>query len=86
MISYRKHRQNIGKTSVVNHESEVLENLNLNSTQRRIVELLLKDPQMTGAVLSERTNIAKRNVEVHIKKLKEMGILIRHGSSRNGFW
>ena len=30
--------------------------------------------------------IASRNIENNIKKLKEYGILIRHGSPKNGYW
>jgi len=30
--------------------------------------------------------IAGRNVESNIKKLKERGILIRHGSPKSGYW
>lgn len=41
---------------------------------------------MTGAVLAEQIGISKRNIEANIKKLKELGILIRRGSSKDGYW
>ncbi len=27
-----------------------------------------------------------RSIEKNIKKLKELGILVRHGSPKNGYW
>ena len=51
-----------------------------NDTQQKILELLSKDPQLSAAKLAEQIGIASRNIESNIKKLKEQGILIRHGS------
>ena len=36
--------------------------------------------------LAEKIGVASRNIENNIKKLKECGILIRHGSPKNGYW
>ena len=30
--------------------------------------------------------MGSRSIEKNIKKLKELGILIRHGSPKNGYW
>ncbi len=57
-----------------------------NDTQQKILELLSKDPQLSAAKLAEQIGIASRNVESNIKKLKEQGILIRHGSPKSGYW
>ena len=50
------------------------------------MELLSEEPGMTGAALAENIGISKRNLETNIKKLKEPGVLIRHGSSKKGYW
>ena len=57
-----------------------------NDTQQKILELLSKDPQLSAAKLAEQIGIASRNIESNIKKLKEQGILIRHGSPKRGYW
>lgn len=61
-------------------------NWNLNDTQRKIVELLLENPQLSAVKLAGQIGITSRNIESNIKKLKEKGILIRHGSPKSGYW
>lgn len=78
-----EHRQNIGDESAECRSNDGIE---LNVTQHRIVELLSADSGMTGAALAEQIGISKRNIEINIKKLKELGVLIRHGSSKGGYW
>lgn len=75
-----KHRGNIGETSEEKWKRE------LNDTQQKIVELLLEDSKLSAAKLSKKIGVASRNIEVNIKKLKEHGILIRHGSPKSGYW
>ena len=41
---------------------------------------------MTETELAEAIGISKRNIEENIKKIKEMGILVRNGSDRKGYW
>ncbi|NBJ91992.1 winged helix-turn-helix transcriptional regulator [bacterium 1xD42-62] len=58
----------------------------LSDTQIRILELLSVDIYLSAAKMAKQLGIAGRNVEANIKKLKEKGILIRHGSPKNGYW
>lgn len=58
----------------------------INRTQHRIIELLSEDAQMSGTKLAGQIGVSKRSIEANIKKLKERGILIRHGSPQNGYW
>ena len=74
-----KHRRNIGETS---EKHGIVE---LNSTQQEIVKLLLENNQLSAAKLAEKIGVASRNIESNIKKLKEFGILVRHGSPKNGY-
>jgi predicted HTH transcriptional regulator len=76
-----EHRQNIGVEMI---DTQMY--LDLNSTQIKIIELLSANSNMTGADLSESIGISKRNIEVNLKKLKEKGVLVRHGSSKGGYW
>ena len=73
-----KHRRNIGEVSGIEQQIE------LNDTQKKIIKLLLED-QLSAIKLADRIGIASRNIESNIKKLKELGILIRHGSLKNGY-
>ncbi len=58
----------------------------MNDTQIRILELLSLDVRLSAKKMARQLGIASRNVEANIKKLKQKGILIRHGSPQNGYW
>ena len=75
-----KHRRSIGEVSGIEQQIE------LNDTQKKIIKLFLEDNQLSAIKLADRIGIASRNIESNIKKLKEFGILIRHGSPKNGYW
>lgn len=78
-----KHRRNIGEASEKHREQL---GTDLNDTQIRILELLSYNAYLSAAKMARQLDIASRNVEANIKKLKEKGILIRHGSPQNGYW
>lgn len=78
-----KNLKSIGETSVKARKSIGVE---LNATQKSIIDLLSENVQMSGTELAEQIGISKRNIETNIKKLKEKGILVRHGSARAGYW
>ena len=58
----------------------------MNDTQAGILELLSLDESLSAAKMARELGMASRNVEANIKKLKEKGILVRHGSPKNGYW
>ena len=58
----------------------------LNDTQQKIIKLLSEDHQLSAVKLAEKIGVVRRNIENNIMKLKEYGILIRHGSPKNGYW
>lgn len=66
------HRRNIGEASE-KHQGQF--GADLTDTQRRILELLSVDAQLSAAKLSKQIGVASSNVEANIKKLKERGIL-----------
>ena len=82
-------RNSLPMTSENKHIGETSEKhgiVELNSTQQEIVKLLLENNQLSAAKLAEKIGVASRNIESNIKKLKELGILVRHGSPKNGYW
>ena len=91
MKASEKHRRNIGEASEEHRRNigEVLkkeQGINLNDTQKKIVKLLSEDNRLSAAKLAEKIGIASRNIESNIKKLKDCGILVRHGSPKSGYW
>lgn len=48
--------------------------------------LLEEDNRYSASRLAEKIGVASRNVEANIKKLREQGILVRHGSPKTGYW
>ena len=58
----------------------------LNATQQVILGLLSENSKLTGTELAEKVGISKRNIESNMKKLKEKGLLVRHGSPKSGYW
>ncbi len=75
-----KHMRNIGETS------EIEQQIELNDTQQKIIKLLSEDNQLSAVKLADKIGVASRNIESNIKKLKEYGMLIRHGSPKSGYW
>ena len=59
---------------------------NLSTMRGRIVKILWKNPKATAASIAQEVGIAPRNVQNHIKKLQEMGILRRKGGDFGGNW
>lgn len=66
--------------------SDIIRGYELSDTQKKIVNLLLYDRQQSAAKIAEQLGMGSRSIEKNIKKLKELGILIRHGSPKNGYW
>ena len=75
-----KHRRSIGEVS------EKQETVDFNSTQLEILKLLMENNRLSAVKLAEKIGVASRNIENNIKKLKELDILVRHGSPKNGYW
>ena len=70
----------------VGEGSDIIRGYELSDTQKKIVNLLLYDRQQSAAKIAEQLGMGSRSIEKNIKKLKELGILIRHGSPKNGYW
>lgn len=62
------------------------ETVKLNTTRRRILELMKADPQITIAGLSEAIGIGHSGIKKNIAKLKEAGVIERLGSDKTGNW
>ena len=50
------------------------------------MDYLRNDKQLSAQKIAEQLGLGSRSIEKNIKKLKSFGILIRHGSPKNGYW
>lgn len=85
------YRNNIGEASEnnrskVKEETKAYDVNQLNKTQKEMIRLLMEDNRLSAIKLAKKVGISSRNIENNIKKLKEYGILVRHGSPKNGYW
>jgi ATP-dependent DNA helicase RecG len=62
------------------------DNITINDTQKKILAEIQKNPQITAKQLSEVIGIAQRNVQAHIKVLREHGFVKRDGATFGGRW
>jgi len=67
-------------------DDSIVENIVENETQERILKLMKSNPRVSSNVISSEIGIAQRNVQVHIKKLKTLGLVARKGTARGGYW
>ena len=51
-----------------------------------ILELLVEEPQLSAAKIAVELSVGSRSIEKNLKRLKEYGALVRHGSPKNGYW
>ena len=79
-----KKGENIGEN--IGETLEKQRRIEINATQRRIIELLIEDDKLSATKLAGKIGISSRSIETNIKKLKNDEILVRHGSPRRGYW
>lgn len=74
--------------NIVENENNIVENIieKLPETQSQIVRIILATPSVTTKEIADTLSIAQRNVQNHIRKLKERGIIRRVGPDKGGYW
>lgn len=58
----------------------------LSERDKTLVNLLLKHPDHTQAKIANELNWDVNTVKYYINKLKKDSVIIRHGTSQNGYW
>lgn len=58
----------------------------LNETQRNIIKLLKNEPSITQKEIAKELSITRDGVKYNINVLKELGIVVREGSTKKGSW
>ena len=54
--------------------------------EKKVLLILRAMPNLTASEIALRVGISQRGVEKQLKKFKELGIITRQGSDKNGFW
>ena len=83
---------NIGGDVVENIAGNITENIvdsiveKLSTTRAKIVRIIWKNPNATALSISKEIDIASRNVQEHLRKLQEQGVIRRIGPDKGGHW
>ena len=60
--------------------------VNINDIERKIIEMLINDPNLTAEKISMKIEKSKRTAERYLKSLQEKGFILRTGSDKKGYW
>ena len=58
----------------------------LNASQKTILEMVFENPNITTSEMAKQLGIDRRNVQEHIKKIHDLGLLHREGGRKAGKW
>ena len=58
----------------------------LSDTEKKVVKLILKNPEMTQDKMAEIMGMSKNGIRYVMNKLKNKGILVRVGATKKGKW
>ena len=58
----------------------------LSETERKIVELIMEDPDITQKEIAQKMEMSKNGIRYAMDKLKNKGILEREGATKRGKW
>ena len=82
----------VGGDVVENIVENITENIvdgiveKLSTTRAKIVRIIWKNPNATALSISKEIDIASRNVQEHLRKLQEQGVIRRIGPDKGGRW
>lgn len=58
----------------------------LSDTEKKVVKLILKNPEITQDKMAELMGMSKNGIRYVMNKLKNKGILVREGATKKGKW
>jgi len=62
------------------------ENDFVSGMQSQILEIIKENPQVTYRYMATKLNVSNRTITLNMKKLQEIKIIHREGSSQKGRW
>lgn len=60
--------------------------INISDSQKKIIETMRDNPNVKTVRLMVITGLSESGVNRNLKKLKELGLIERIGSLKNGYW
>jgi ATP-dependent DNA helicase RecG len=72
------------ETGIENIEDDLFSTLS--DTEKKVVRLILKNPEITQDKMAEMIGMSKNGIRYVMKKLKKRGILVRVGATKKGKW
>ena len=80
--------ENVVENIVENITENIVDSIveKLSTTRAKIVRIIWKNPNATALSISKEINIASRNVQEHLRKLQEQGVIRRIGPDKGGHW
>lgn len=79
--NYNREIENTSNKSYTENYTE-----NINETQRKIINLIKSNPNITQKIMMEKTNLSRPAITLNLKQLKDKKIIERVGSDRKGYW
>jgi predicted HTH transcriptional regulator len=61
-------------------------NISLNATDKKVISILLENPESTADNIALAIGVTKRTVERTLKKLQEKDLIVRTGAKKSGKW
>jgi ATP-dependent DNA helicase RecG len=58
----------------------------INETQKKIIDIIISNPDVKAQELADALGITRRRVESNIRKLKAIGLIESEGAKKNGRW
>ena len=87
--NYNREIENTSNKSYTeNYKGKYTENYteNINETQRKIINLIKSNPNITQKIMMEKINLSRPAITLNLKQLKDKKIIERVGSDRKGYW
>ena len=82
-IFYRKNENN---KKIKENNNKKYDNINLNSTDIKVLNLLKDDSKLTRDEMSKKVGVTTRTIQRTLDKLVNLNKLIRIGSKKVGYW
>ncbi len=61
-------------------------NVGINKTEKAVLGILIRNPEMTAEEIALEVGVTKRTIERALVSLKKKGLIERIGSNKNGSW
>lgn len=58
----------------------------LSENEKKIFEILRKDPTATYLEIADKLDISRKTVAQRVRMLKDKGLIVRIGSAKKGYW